>query len=321
MKKSSISNTNGNIVKSSKSSITVPIRLPRPNGATALASEAFITKDSLMLKKFRDFMINHWLLSNGSICGTQYNSQTLAKGLGIPVEEIRIKMRDTVMTSRIWDKESQEKIIYGLIGELVGWTLEDRMKINAQIEILTKSQGGKYTPFISAELNKALKLGLESGTALQGVLGRIMGGGGTTNIFNLLQQNNDNSVTNNFVTTSQVLEILNDENKQLDKPDQAKLLEARYDLQALPEVVATHQEGIDTSREGLGGKINVAELNSITDDFKGAMEAAEEDHHSMRREIEQRVDPDAEDPELDIYDDYEDVSSDKEFSTRNFLNS
>ena len=309
---------NGDIVKSSKSSTRVLKRLPRPNGATALASEAFVSKDGPT--KFVDFMINHWLLSNGFICGTQYDSQSLAKSLNISVEEIRIKMRDTVMTSKVWDKDSQEKILYGLMGELIGWTLEDRMRINAQIEILTKSQGGKYTPFISAELNKALKLSLESGTSLQGVLTRMMGGGGTTNIFNLMQQNNDNSVTNNFVTTSQVIGIINEENKQLDKSEQTKLLESRYDMKSLPEVVATKQEGVDTSREGLGGKINVPKLNSIIDDFDGAMSMADEDHHSMRREIEQMVDQDAEDPELDIYDEYSDISENKEFSTSNFLN-
>ena len=319
MKKNTTSDMSGNIVKSSRSSTKVWVRIPRPNGATALAVEAEISNDPNMVKKYKDFMINHWLLSNGFICGNQYDSKALARSLDISVEEIRLKMRDTIVSSRIWDKEYQEKIIYGLMGELVSWTLEDRMRVNSQIDILTRSQNGKYTPFISAELNKAIKLGLESGTALQGVLSRIMGGGGTTNIFNLMQQNNDNSVNNNFVTTSQVLEILNDESKQLDKSEQAKLLEARYDLQALPEVVATNQDGIEASgKENLGTKINVVELNSITDDFKGAMSAADEDHHSMRREIEQMVDPDSEDPELDLYDNYEEVKD--EFSTSNFLN-
>lgn len=319
MKRSSTSSSSGSIIKSSIENLNVSRRLPRPNGATALATEAIISQDANLKKAWVDFMVNQWLLSNGFICGTQYDIQTFAKVMSISVDEIRVRMRDTIITSRIFDKDKQEKLLYGLMGELLSWTMEDRMKINAQVDLLTKAQGGKYVPFISAELNKVLKLGLESGTALQGVLNRLMGGG-TTNIFNLFQQNNDNSVTNNYVTTTEVLEILADETKQLDKPEQAKLLEARYDLQALPVVVATEQEGIDTSKEGLGGKINITKLNSITDNLKGAMSSADDDHHSMRREIEMRIDPDEEDPELSLYDDYDEVQQEKPFSARNYLN-
>lgn len=320
MKKSSTSSSSGNIIKSSNENLNVSRRLPRPNGATALATEAIISKDANLKKAWVDFMVNQWLLSNGFICGIQYDVQTFAKGLNISVDEIRVRMRDTLIQSRIFDRDKQEKLLYGLMGELVSWTMEDRMKINAQINLLTKAQEGKYKPFISAELNKALKLGLESGTALQGVLARLVGGG-TTNVFNLFQQNNDNSVTNNYVTTSEVLEIIADENKQLDKSEQAKLLETRYDLNSLPVVVATEQEGVDTSKEGLGGKINITELNSITDNMKDAMSSADEDHHSMRREIEMRIDPDEEDPELSQYDDYEEVQKEKPFSASDFLNS
>lgn len=295
--------------------------MPRPLGATALASEAHLSSESTTMAKFIDFMINHWLLSNGFICGIQYDIQGLARSLKVSVEDIRAHMRDRVMSSRVWDKESQEKILYGLIGELVGWTLEDRMRINAQIDILTRSQAGKYTPFISAELNKALKLGLESGTALQGVLGKLLGGGTTTNIFNLMQQNN-NSVTNNYVTPAQVIELIHKEQGQLEKPEQAKLLETRYDLSSLPEVVATKQEGVNISKEG-ESKLNLESLKMVTDNFKAAMNSADEDHHAMRREIEQMVDPDAEDPELKLYDidDYEEVNDDLEpFSSANYLN-
>lgn len=305
-----------------KTSKKILVRLPRPLGATALASEAHLSSESTTMAKFIDFMINHWLLSNGFICGIQYDIQGLARSLKVSVEDIRAHMRDRVMSSRVWDKESQEKILYGLIGELVGWTLEDRMRINAQIEILTRSQAGKYTPFISAELNKALKLGLESGTALQGVLGKLLGGGTTTNIFNLMQQN-DNSVTNNYVTPAQVIELIHKEQGQLEKPEQAKLLETRYDLSSLPEVVATKQEGINISKEGAESKLNLESLKMVTDNFKAAMNSADEDHHAMRREIEQMVDPDAEDPELKLYDidDYEEIKEDPEpFSSANYLN-
>ncbi|MER8077888.1 hypothetical protein, partial [Acinetobacter pittii] len=62
-------------------------------------------------------------------------------------------MRDRLLQSKLWDKERQEEMLQALLGEQVAWALEDRMEISHQVNILRESQGGHYTPFISAELN------------------------------------------------------------------------------------------------------------------------------------------------------------------------
>ena len=43
----------------------------------------------------------------------------------------------------------------------------------------------------------------------------------------------------------------------------------------------------------------------ITDDYNGAMSSFSKEHHELRREIEMRIDPDEEDPELYQYEDFE----------------
>ena len=304
----------GNIKKSSGPGNK---RIPRPYGATSLAAQYHITKEEEYLHQFQNLMIQQWCLCSGNICGQTYDIQSLANSLKIPVESIRIHMRDEVLKSRVWDSEHQEELLKGLIGQMISWTLEDRIRINGQINLLTASQGGTYKPFISAELNKAMKIGLESSTAMQSLIARLTGGGQTTNIFNMFQQNNEQKIQNNFVTRDDVLEIISGEQKQLPKSEQAKLLESRYDLSSLPEVVATRQEGIDTSKEGLGSGLDVKKLQQVTDNLKAANLAALEDHHSMRREIEMNIDQDEEDPELEDYEEQDDNSED--FSTANFL--
>lgn len=303
----------GNIKKSSGPGNK---RIPRPYGATSLAAQYHITKEEQYLRQFQNLMIQQWCLCSGNICGQTYDIQSLANSLNVQVEDIRIHMRDEVLKSRVWDSEHQEELLKGLIGQMISWTLEDRIRINGQINLLTASQGGTYKPFISAELNKAMKMGLESSTAMQSLVARLTGGGQTTNIFNMFQQNNEQNIQNNFVTRDDVLEILAGEQKQLPKSEQAKLLESRYDLSSLPEVVATRQEGIDTSKEGLGG-VDVKKLQQVTDNLKAANLAALEDHHSMRREIEMNIDQDEEDPELDSYED--DEPEPESFSASNFL--
>lgn len=320
MKKSRTSDSNGDIIKKPKDLSEVTYRMPRPNGLTALVTEARITQSEEAMANVKKFMINLWLMSNGTINGASMDIYDFARSIDVSVDEIRTRMRDNLLESKIWDTDKQQQIVEGMFGQMISWSMEDRMKINAQINLLMKSQGGAYKPFISAELNKALKMGLDSSTSFQSVVSKFLGNGSTTNILNVLHQEN-NEVTNQFVTTEDVLKILEDNGKELDKSEQAKLIEAKYDLSGLPEVVAVKQQGVDTSKEGLGDKIDVRAITKSTDNMQKALEAAEYDHHAMRREIEMRIDPDEPDPELTQYDEAEEIKEDdNSFSVENFLN-
>ena len=243
-------------------------RFPRPMGTTAMAAEYQKSQNLEDLQKVYNYIINHWLMGNGMLCGIMYDINTFSTKTGIDINYIRVFMRDRLLQSKLWDKERQEEMLQALLGEQVAWALEDRMEISHQVNILRESQGGHYTPFISAELNKALKMKLDSSTSLQSIIRTFMGGG-TTNIFNQFGDTQNNQLNQN------------------------------QDLSSLPEVVATKQEGIDTTKEGL--TLNTAEMRQITDDYKGAMELSSREHHELRREIEANIDPEDPDPEMDIY--------------------
>jgi hypothetical protein len=277
------------------------VRFPRPMGTTAMALEYQKNPNDELLIKIHNYIINQWLMGNGVLCGITYDINTFSYRMGIDINYIRVFMRDRLLSSRIWDKDKAEDLLQALMGEQLAWALEDRMEIAHQVNILRESQGSKYVPFISAELGKALKLKLESSTSLQSIV-RNLTGGSTTNIF--AQFNQQNNVTQqNAITVEEARQIVLESQRVLDKPEEAKLLEDRYDIKSLPEVVATKQEGVDTSKEGLN--LNKAELMQITDDYKGAMSSFSKEHHELRREIEMRIDPDEEDPELCQYEDFE----------------
>lgn len=273
------------------------VRFPRPMGVTAMALEYQKNPNDTLLVNIHNYLINQWLMGNGVLCGITYDINTFSYRMGIDINYIRIFMRDRLLSSRIWDKEKSEDLLQALMGEQLAWVLEDRMEIAHQVNVLRESQGGKYMPFISAELGKALKLKLESSTSLQSIVRNITGGS-TTNIFAQFNQNNVNQ-PQNTISIDEARQIVLESQKILDKTKEAKLLEERYDIASLPEVVATKQEGVDTSKEGLN--LNKAELAQITDDYKGAMELFPDEHHEIRREIEMRIDPDEEDPELYQY--------------------
>lgn len=271
-------------------------RFPRPMGTTALAIQYQQNKSKEAKDALYNYIIHNWILSNGKFGSVPMDINTLARTLGITIEYIQLYMRDHILTSKIWQPEIQQDLINGLLGQQLAWALEDRMEIMQQVEILKNSQNGHYTPFISAELNKALKLRLETSASLQQVI-RTFTGGSTTNIFNLNQQNNVQQ--NNYISREEAMELITENAGYLeDKSDQAKYLEQAYDLKQLPSVVAND----DMDNDGSTFNVNRQELDEITQDYKGAIESSSKARHEMRREIEMRIDPDAEDPEFDTYD-------------------
>lgn len=297
-------------------------RFPRPLGTTSLAIEYSLTPSDENRFRLYNHVIHQWLLSNGKFGGKYMDVNTLSQITGIPTDYIQCFMRDQVMNSKIWDKDKQEELINGLLGQTLAWALEDRLAIKSQVDLLRQSQNGHYTPFVSAELNKAMKMMLDSSTGLQSVIRTFMGGG-TTNIFNMFnQQNNVDNHQENGISLEEAKQLILESNVVLnDKSKEAKLLETKYDLMALPEVVATKQEGIDNEDYGGSFNINQAELKEVTDDYKASIEASSKDRHEMRREIEQNIDPDEEDPEsyIELNDDQYKEPADQSFASR-FLN-
>lgn len=297
-------------------------RFPRPLGTTSLAVEYSLNPNDENRFRLYNHVVHQWLLSNGKFGGKYMDVNTLSQVTGIPTDYIQCFMRDQVMNSKIWDRDKQEELLNGLLGQTLAWALEDRLAIKSQVDLLRQSQNGHYTPFVSAELNKAIKMMLDSSTGLQSVIRTFMGGG-TTNIFNMFnQQNNVDNHQENGISLEDAKRLIVESNSVLnDKSKEAKFLETKYDLGALPEVVATKQDGIDKEDYGGSFNINQAELKEITDNYKASIESSSKDRHEMRREIEQNIDPYEEDPEsyIELDDDQYKEPDDKSFASQ-FLN-
>lgn len=291
------------------------LRVPRPMGSTQLVNSYNLLPEedkSSMREKIVMFFIHQWFLSNGNLSGVNYSINDISLFLKVEPVVIQTYMRDQVLNSKLWDKDIQQNLMEALLGQQLAWTFEDRMEIQNQLEILKKSQNGRYMPFISSEMNKALKLKLESTTSLQALVRSLSGSanGGSINIFNQFNQQNNNQETG--VTTAEALLIIQEEQNKLpvsEKNNPQLFIESKYDLSDLPEVCALNQEGVNTDKEGLN--LNKTELNKITDDYHKSIELSsiefkeldeEINHHTLRRQIDYGEDIDSDDPELKIYD-------------------
>lgn len=271
-------------------------RLPRPFGVTSLMQDYHKTGNPDTLDKIKELIIQNWLLHGSTFAGIKLNLYELSTLLGSHPSYVHNYLSKQMLGSKLFNKENQNEMIEQLMSQQIAWTLEDRIEIQNQVDLLLKSQGTNYKPFISAEVTKALGLKLSSTNALASLVKGVQGGG-SINIFN--QQNNN--IKNEGLSITQAIELISE--SQVNNPVRIMdAIEVEYDYsdkEAFPEVVATRQNGLDTEKEGL--TLRKAELTKAIDDYKGALEDSDETHHQLRREIEYRIDQDEDDPEFEKY--------------------
>lgn len=271
-------------------------RFPRGLGITQLALQANAGDDEA-LKNLTKFVIHTWIVNNGKLWSRVYSVNELADFLKCEPSIIQMQMKQTFLDNGLFDRNKMDEIADSLMGACIGWALEDRMEISQQLQILRDSQRGRYAPFITAEVNKAIGLKQQSTTSLQSLV-RAVSGGGTVNIFN--QQNNQFNNTDEsepVLTRDIAMSMIQKELADKGGIKEIEYVENQYDFKELPVVVATKQEGNRGGKEGL--TLKKAELDSVTGDYHGALKVFEEDHHQIRREIEEGIDYEEIDPELE----------------------
>jgi len=285
------------------------VRLPRAFGITQLMapySKLPEPQQLELLTKVQDYVIQQWFLGNGNLCGLSLSTYALANFLHCEPDRVQLFMRDRVLSAKIWDSSKQKELLEGILGQQLSWVLEDRMEAQSQLDLLKRAQGDTYKAFISGEVNKAIKLKLESSTALQSVF-RSIAGGSTVNVFNQLNVQNNGNPAASGVTQAEALAIIDENYSLLALEKGAKLyLEEHYELDELPVVVAGEQSGINTDKEGL--KIMRKDIAKVVDNYKANLDGGgnDEDFHDLRREVELSIDEDEEDPEFIDYEDESD---------------
>lgn len=270
-------------------------RFPRGMGVTQLALQANAGDDEA-LKNLTKFIIHIWIVNNGKLWAKVYSVNELADFLKCEPAIIQMQMKQTFLDNGLFDRSKMNEIADSLMGACISWALEDRMEVSQQVQILRDSQGGRYAPFITSEVNKALGLKQQSTTSLQSLV-RAVTGGGTVNIF--AQQNNqfnNGAQEEQTLTRDEAMEMIQRELADKGGIKEIEYVENQYDFKELPVVVATKQDGNKCEKEGL--TLKNGELNSVTGDYHGALKVFDEDHHQIRREIEEGIAYEEVDPEI-----------------------
>lgn len=217
-------------------------RMPRPTGVTILAQQMNKAKSKKLRKQRKEKLISH-IVNIYTMSGFRINDRTLsipqlATLLKTKVETIQSAMLGTSHTLEAFkDPQKLSDTAAALANMSTLWAIQDRGTVQHQLEILMKSQGEKYMPFISGEISRLLSTLLQSNKQVAEIFRTFYQSGSTININNQIQNNNQSQTLTveeayKIVQTSQPKEIQTDNIKQAKILDQAqlKLIEQGEDI-------------------------------------------------------------------------------------------
>lgn len=156
-------------------------RYPRPLGTTYLAMEYH--KDptpknkETLIKKLLDHYLNNQLLHKDKLTNQlrSLSIEELGELLQIPNVEVMIRIsKQMARIGNIFEKNKGD-IARAIFLRAFNWALEGKALTDQQVQLLLRSQGGKYQAFTTSEVNKAIANSLNAQKPLLDLLKLFQG--------------------------------------------------------------------------------------------------------------------------------------------------
>lgn len=250
-------------------------RIPRPIGTTEIGRHYNKTKDKDILQELIQHVVQHYIDTGFKYCHNIMDLYSFSQYVNIDVTLIQQQMiQRSKALINLDDPESQSDHLRAVLNSVLSCALSDRNRALTQYEHLAKAQGQTYKPFISGEVNKALKLTLDTTSNLTALYKALMGNDASI-VINNNNANNQNN-TDNYLTIDKALTVLHQNSPKALTPGEpnplAQGLYLEHQLGDTPEVVASKQQGLDTSKEGLSFGSMVELSDGKVDDMIDAIE-------------------------------------------------
>ena len=267
-------------------------RMPRPTGVTILAQQMNKAKSKKLRKQRKEKLISH-IVNIYTMSGFRINDRTLsipqlATLLKTKVETIQSAMLGTSHTLEAFkDPKKLSDTAAALANMSTLWAIQDRGTVQHQLEILMKSQGEKYMPFLSGEISRLLSTLLQSNKQVAEIFRTFYQSGSTININNQIQNNNQSQTLTveeayKIVQTSQPKEIQTDNIKQAKILDKAQLLQIEQGENISLDILHRYDH-IDNS--------TVSQKNKRRKEIIQDVDWIEEDIPTLQEQLNQEEDP------------------------------
>ncbi len=245
-------------------------RVPRPQGVTYLATEYNKNQDNQAYKNLIQHIITQYALNGFRYQGTSLSIPELAYTLKVSqtdiIEGISLVGRNI---SNFEDPEATKDTLKSIVALSTNFALQDRGLIATQLETLLTSQDGKYKPFITSEVNKNLKLMLESNKNLMDVYKTFFTDQSSTNtIINVQGTNNEDN--RDYLTPDQALDMITNSSDQGQLPiplSESERESGNAEYNAVNSSVNSLNPQADElyRKHGIGGLCEVKEIRTGTE--------------------------------------------------------
>ena len=190
--------------------------VPRPQGSTFLS----LRYQQSNTKEDKEAIFKH-IVSIYTLQGFMWNNRPvsinqLSQILRLPTQTILgyISELGNNMGS-LATPENIENTLKSIITLSTTWAIQDRGIVTHQLNQLLASQDGKYKPFISAEVNKVLKIMLDSNKNLQDAYKTFFTStNNVTNVLNITNKDKDKQ-EQEYLSPDQALSLIQKEDKGL----------------------------------------------------------------------------------------------------------
>lgn len=155
-------------------------RVPRPFGATQLAIQYQRTKDIKDLNRLRRFIVQEYVTNNFVYCERPMSTTEFCLKTGLSKSVVRKAMLGSASRALALQPDGHpdpihiRRLLWGILERLFGGSLQDRGRAEAQFNMLYAEQNGAYVPFLSSEVNKAMKNLFDSNANLASVIKQVM---------------------------------------------------------------------------------------------------------------------------------------------------
>lgn len=221
------------------------VRIPRELGITTLAIEFRKDPTDERFQRLILHAVRGYITRGFHYLGKPITVNEFAQLMDIPHNKILAIMTDVADTMGYLNKDNSKQMMGMIASMSMQYAMQDRAKVEAQFNKLNRAQGDGYAPFISGEVNKTLKLLMESNKQLADSFNGFFNTS-TTNVMNIFG-NEGEEEEKEIIDITRAVEII-DENmdgsqkalsvSEGDRIESSNDLAQQYNLEIEDEVSA-----------------------------------------------------------------------------------
>jgi len=213
-------------------------RIPRPIGTTYMAMSYQKDPTPDAKSQLIKHIINSYITQGFRLNGTSYNLTQISILLNIPLETTLEVFSDVSHSlGALLSPEKIEDTLRTAMTMSLTWSLQDKGRLEKQVELLLKSQGDGYKPFITSEVNKALKSNLDANKNIMDFFKTLT----TANTTVVQIFNGSKKEQGDTLNTLQALKLIQDQ-ASLPAPQKTNILDNIYNEHNLDQIEELNTE-------------------------------------------------------------------------------